>query len=250
MWPLYTHAKTHALPGAKATEGDTRYYKKDFWSKENPKYTEVHYRLAKCARIVNKLAGMEHCELLDVGCGPASLRNVLRKSIQYHGIDIAIQDPAPYLIEADILQAPIAFGDKLFDIVVAQGLFEYLGEFQREKLSEIAQLLQPGGTFVVSYVNFGHRDPQIYWPYSNVRSLADFRASLERDFVIHRHFPTSHNWRHSEPNRRLVRAVNMHLNVNIPVISPRLAVEYFFICSARRPPATPAGSTSAIETLE
>src|SRR3974390_3204125 len=130
MWPLHAHAKIHAPSGAKATEEDTRYYKKDFWSTENPKYTEVHYRLAKCARIVNKLAGTEQRELLDVGCGPAALRNVLRRNIQYHGIDIAIQDPDPYLIEADILQTPIAFGDKMFDIVVAQGLFEYLGESQ------------------------------------------------------------------------------------------------------------------------
>jgi hypothetical protein len=32
-------------------------------------------------------------------------------------------------------------------------------------------------------------------------------------------------------DRRLLRAINMHVNMNIPVISPKLAVEYFFICS-------------------
>jgi hypothetical protein len=31
-----------------------------------------------------------------------------------------------------------------------------------------------------------------------------------------------------------MRAANMRLNINIPVVSPALAVEYFFICSPRQ----------------
>ena len=45
---------------------------------------------------------------------------LLRPNIQYHGIDIAIHDPAPNLIEADFLEVPIQFGDKHFDIILAQ----------------------------------------------------------------------------------------------------------------------------------
>jgi SAM-dependent methyltransferase len=218
-------------------------YKKDFWSKENLNYSRPHYRLEKSARIVNRLAHGKKATLLDVGCGPATLMSLLRPNIQYYGIDIAIHDPAPNLIEADLLVRPVQFAGKRFDIVIAQGFFEYAGSFQAQKFAEISELLNDGGIFVVSYVNFGHRDKAIYWPYSNVQPLGDFRESLAQHFEIKRSFPTSHNWNHSEPRRKFIREVNMYTNINIPFISPVLGVEYFFICSklscygrsARRP---------------
>lgn len=208
-------------------------YKKDFWSQENLKYSKPHHRLEKSARIINRLAQGRECTLLDVGCGPATLMSLLRPNIQYHGIDIAIHVNAPNLVEADFLDAPIKFGGKTFDMVVAQGVFEYVGDFQARKFAEISQLLNDNGTFIVSYVNFGHRDKNIYWPYSNVQALDDFRQSLARYFAIQRFFPTSHNWHHLEPSRRLVRKANMYLNISIPFASRVLAVEYFFICSKR-----------------
>jgi cyclopropane fatty-acyl-phospholipid synthase-like methyltransferase len=211
----------------------TQYYKHDFWSEENLKYLRPHFRLEKSARIINKLAGPREVELLDVGCGPATLERLLRPNVHYYGIDIALHHPAPNLRESDILEAPIQFGGKVFDIVVAQGLFEYLGEHQSEKFAEIAALLPSDGTFVTTYVNFGHRRRDVYWPYSNVQKIEDFRASLSRAFVVRRWFPTSHNWLHGEPNRRLIKAANMHVNARIPLVSPALAVEYFFICSPR-----------------
>ncbi len=84
--------------------------------------------------------------------------------------------------------------------------------------------------FVASYVNFGHRNTDIYEPYSNVRPLFEFRQDLARHFTILKSFPTSHNWHHNEPSRPLIKFANMHLNVNVPLIGPILAVEYFFIC--------------------
>ena len=216
-------------------EGDisSTLYKKDFWHEENLKYNRPHYRLEKSARIINKLARGKGCMLLDVACGPAALMPLLLPNIQYHGIDIAIHNPAPNLIEADLLETPIRFDDKRFDMVIAQGFFEYAGNFQAQKFAEIAELLNDDGLFIVSYVNFAHRDRRIYYPYSNVQAIDDFRQGLAHYFRIQRFFPTSHNWNHLEPTRRLVRAVNMHINVNIPVISRALAVEYFFICSPR-----------------
>ncbi len=212
--------------------GDTL-HKKDFWSQENLKYSRPHYRLEKSARIINRLARGRRCTLLDVGCGPATLMSLLQSNIQYYGIDIAIHDPAPNLLEADFLETPIRFDDKRFDIILAQGFFEYAGNLQTQKFAEIAGLLNDNGTFVVSYVNFGHRKRYIYEPYSNVQTLNDFRQSLAQHFIIHKFFPTSHNWNHSEPNRKFLRAANMHIDINVPFISRILAVEYFFICSAR-----------------
>jgi hypothetical protein len=119
-----------------------------------------------------------------------------------------------------------------FDVITAQGIFEYVGNLQSQKFAEIAHLLNGNGTFIVSYVNFSHRKRAVYWPYSNVQSPGDFRRSLARHFEIRKIIPTSYNWNHSEPNRKLIRTVNMYMNINIPLISPILAVEYFFICSA------------------
>jgi SAM-dependent methyltransferase len=209
-----------------------RYYKKDFWSKENLNYSQPHYRLEKSARIINRLARGKECTLLDIGCGPATLMRLLAPNIEYYGIDIAIHEPAPNLIEADFLEAPIKFDDKRFDIVLAQGVFEYMGAFQSQKFAEISRLLNENGTFIVSYVNFDHRNPQICRPYSNIQPMENFRSSLAHYFNINRSLPTSHNWNHWEPGRKLLRAGNMHMNMNIPFISPILAVEYFFLCSA------------------
>jgi SAM-dependent methyltransferase len=219
-----------------------RYYKKAFWREENLKYAKPHHRLEKSARIINGIAQGGERTLLDVGCGPATLKRLLDPNIEYHGIDISIHEPAPYLLEYDFLDAPIRFADKKFDIIVAQGVFEYMGAFQTRKFQEIAGLLNDGGVFILSYVNFAHRHREIYFPYNNVQSSDDFREILARYFNINRFFPTSYNWRHSEPSRKLVRAVNMHINANIPVISRILAVEYFYICSSRKSAAVRAQS--------
>ncbi|HEY0716636.1 MAG TPA: methyltransferase domain-containing protein [Streptosporangiaceae bacterium] len=210
-----------------------RYYKKDFWSTENLKYSTPHFRMEKAARLINQLTRGQPRTLLDVGCGPAALRDLLAPSITYHGIDIAIPHPAPDLAEVDFLASPIGYQGQRFDIVLAQGVFEYLGEFQRQKFAEIAGILAPDATFIVSYVNFGHRDREVYWPYNNTQPIRDFRRDLERSFTIQRSLPTSHNWRHSEPRRPILKAANMRLNASIPWVSPKLAVEYFFLCSAR-----------------
>jgi SAM-dependent methyltransferase len=88
-------------------------------------------------------------DLLDVGAArdasafPATECALLRHRYRY-------PDPAPNLREADILQEPIGFGDRRFDIVVAQGLFEYMGEHQDEKLAEIRQVLKDHGRFVTA----------------------------------------------------------------------------------------------------
>lgn len=219
--------------GRPARESAVDIYKRDFWIKENLKHVPAHYRLQKSARIINALAGREECDLLDVGCGPATLMRLVRPNIHYHGIDIAIHDPAPHLIEADILKEPIRFADKRFSIVAALGLFEYVGASQEQKFSEIAQLLSERGRLVLTYTNFGHRDKRIFEAFSNVQPFDDFRRSLARHFTIDRYFPTSYNWHGGQPARPLLKAANMHVKANIPMVGPRLAVEYFFICSRR-----------------
>lgn len=213
-----------ARPGGKL-------YKRDFWITENLKYATPHFRLEKSKRIINRLAGKRECSLLDVGCGPAALMRLINENIHYYGIDIAIHSPGPNLRQADLTKEPVAFDGRKFDIVIAQGFFEYVADYQDQKISEIADVLSSNGRFIASYVNFGHRDRQIYTPYSNIQSIRDFRAALNRRFYVDRCFPTSYNWHHGEPTRRFLKASQLRLNLNIPMVGPSLAVEYFFICS-------------------
>jgi len=210
---------------------DTNYYKRDFWIEENLLYVRPHYRLEKCARLVNRIAGDRQCDLLDVGCGPATLSKLLRRNIHYYGIDLALHERAPNLIQTDFLENEIGFDGRHFDFVIAQGVFEYAGRFQSQKFSEIERILNPGGRFIVSYVNFDHIRRRVLPIYNNIQSIAEFKKSLSRFFVIESFFPTSHHWRHKEPGRKITQRIQMRINANIPFLSPRLAVQYFFICS-------------------
>jgi SAM-dependent methyltransferase len=212
---------------------DESHYKKDFWDTANLSFGEPWYRLQKAAGIVTRLAGQRQCTLLDVGCGPGTLMKLLPGNIEYFGIDIAIHTTARNFIEADIAHTPIAFNGRSFDLVTALGLFEYVDDSQSRKFAEIAEILRRDGKFVVTYTNFGHRRKRIYEAFSNIQPLESFRQDLRRYFTIERSFPASHNWKHSQPSRRPIKAVNMRVNANIPVLSPMLAVDYFFICSPR-----------------
>lgn len=211
-----------------------KYYKEEFWATENMNYAQPHFRLEKAARIVNRLARGRRCDLLDVGCGPATLARLLDRNISYHGIDIAIHQTALNLRQYDFLEEPVQFNDQKFDIVVAQGVFEYVGRFQDVKFAEIAGLLKTDGIFLASYVNFDHLRKSLYEPYSNVQSFDEFRGSLEQVFRIERYFPTSVRWRHQEPKGPIMKRVHMHFNRNIPFVSRKFAVEHFFICRPRQ----------------
>lgn len=221
-----------AQPAAGAVE-----YKKDFWNEENLRYSAPHFRAQKVARLVNKVARGKECDLLDVGCGPGSLRYLLPDNVRYYGIDIAIHEPAPNFIEADLLESPIKFNNRKFDIIVAQGVFEYFGALQAQKFAEIREALTSDGRFILSYWNFGHRNPRMHEPFNNVQSMDEFRSSLASYFNIVSCSPASHNWRQNMSDRKLLKLINMHMNINVPLVSPKLAVEYFFICSRPRPAA-------------
>jgi hypothetical protein len=56
-----TGSKTSPVPNG------VRYYKRDFWSRENLNYAQPHFRLEKAARIVNRMAGGKSRDLLVDG---------------------------------------------------------------------------------------------------------------------------------------------------------------------------------------
>jgi len=214
---------------------DTVYWNREHWIASTDFYKRPYLRLEKCANIVNSLVETREIDLLDIGCGPATLVRYLRSNIRYHGIDIAIHKPAANLIEMDVTREPIMFRNKRFDLIVAAGLFEYLGTFQRPKLREIQDLLKEDGKFVVTFTNFAHVHPPLQEPaYNNTTSIQVFLDDLRTFFRVERHFPSSHNWVRREPKRRWLYWMNMRFSANIPFVSHRLACNYFFICSHKK----------------
>jgi cyclopropane fatty-acyl-phospholipid synthase-like methyltransferase len=206
---------------------------RDYWIVENTLYAEPSFRLKKCAQLINKFATNGSCSLLDVGCGPGALQRLLNPNISYYGIDIAIHNPAPNFKEKDTTHETIGFNDKKFDVVVAMGFFEYMGEHQNRKFGEISRILKDDGIFVMSYINFGHYHRKVWPNYNNVRSISSMTDSLNEVFTVEKCFPASHHWRQKQPGERALRSIQMLVNFNIPILSPLLAVEYFFICSKR-----------------
>lgn len=207
--------------------------KRDFWIEENLVYAKPNFRAKRCAQMIAEISKGEPCDLLDVGCGPASLSQVVGPNITYHGIDIAIHKPAPCLRELDFAHNPISFEAKRFRIVVALGVFEYMGRLQNQKFEEIRSILEPDGKFIMSYVNFRHFRRKVYSMYNNVQSIEEMRRSLEETFTIDRCFPVCHHWRHKQPGRNALPGVQMKVSRPIPLLSSWLAVEYFFVCSPR-----------------
>ncbi|MFZ2095941.1 MAG: class I SAM-dependent methyltransferase [Anaerolineales bacterium] len=207
------------------------FHDQNWWQQESLKYNQPHYRLVKCARIVNALAGDKECDLLDIGCGPAILSQLVEKNIHYYGIDLVIHDPSPNLLEIDLAMNEINFQEKSFDLIVAQGFFEYIGKLQSKKFSEIKRNLKKNGKFIVTYVNFSHLHKQIYPIYNNIMPLNNFIKDLSSVFRIERFFPSSHNWIGTEPRKAWLKKIQMRLYIEIPFISPLFGVEYFFICS-------------------
>ena len=215
-------------------EAVENYRPRDYWIFENAQYAEPSFRLRKLARIVNELTRGRACSLLDVGCGPAALRELLSPNISYYGMDIAIHQPASYLREVDFVRDEIAFGGKRFDFVVGMGVLEYMGKRQNRKFEEIRNILNKDGKFIMSYINFGHCRRMVWPNYNNVQPIATMKRSLQEIFQVEKCFPASHHWRQKQPGKNSLPAIQMRLNSNIPLFSRWLAVEYFFICSHRK----------------
>ena len=151
-------------------------YRKGFWSKENLKLIS-HTSGSKAARIVNDITRGRDPNLSMFGC-KATLMRLLDKNVHYYGIDITIHNPAPnLLLETDFLETPISFGDRL-EIILAQGVFEYLSGLQDQKLQRSAShFLAVMVNSSCSYWNFGHRNKHVYEAFRDLSLLTIFRPT-------------------------------------------------------------------------
>lgn len=111
-------------------------------------------------RVTLRLVGDGPGAILDAGMGPGRLcAELARRGFTVSGVDAApemvsaarerLPDAADRLVCAPIESLP--FPDASFDAVVATGVLEYAS--LPAALAELARMLRPGGTAVVSYPN-------------------------------------------------------------------------------------------------
>ena len=93
-------------------------------------------------------------KIIDLGCGEGRFV----KSYREHGLDIIGLDfnyKAEHVLQGDILKTEQP--DKFYDVVMSLDVIEHLEyEKQETAITEIARILKPGGTFLMSTPNLGH----------------------------------------------------------------------------------------------
>lgn len=210
---------------------NTLYFKKDYWKKENLLYTSAHYRLQRVAQVINCISSKtEQKDLLDVGCGPATLATLLNSNIHYHGIDIALQKSGLQFLEKDIIGEAIDFKNKKFDFVIASGLLEYLGNNQVQKFEEIFNSLKNNGYFITTFSNLDHIQQPRYPSWNNYQTIDSLLHDFRLFFRVEKYYPGSHNIAFKEPSNKLIKKIQSCLCYEIPYFSKRFAVHYIFIC--------------------
>lgn len=206
--------------------------KKQYWIKENYKYKDVHFRLEKIAKIINGKS-KRSADLLDIGCGTATLSNLIREDINYFGIDIAPHTKESNIKELDIVNSVIKFDERKFDVIVASGIFEYLGGYHKEKMHEISGILEEEGFFIVSFSNMKHIKKPKYSSWNNYDGISDFKKNLEEYFKVIDYYPAYHNIKYDEISNAFGKYLARKININLPFISERLGIDFIFICTTR-----------------
>lgn len=116
-------------------------------------------------RIVTEMLAGSRGRLLEVGCGPAvMLPDLLAMGFEVHGIDVSQEmirrgrqrmaghplEKRCHLAIGDVEQ--LQFSDACFEAVLCMGVLEYLPR-HATALAEIARVLKPGGTAVLTVPN-------------------------------------------------------------------------------------------------
>ncbi len=200
------------------------YCGREYWIKENLRYTHRYFRTLKLAKIVNVMSRGKPCDLLDLGCGPETLSSLLNQNVSYFGIDIALHRAQKHLMEMDITRNPIHFHGNTFDFVVAAGLFEYMGNCSHEKYAEILTLLKPNGKFIVTYMNMDHCTKPSFPSWNNIVTIDEFKEGLSQHYHVLDFFPSYYSAKEGDLESELMRKLQLNFNLNIPLIGKRYGV--------------------------
>lgn len=130
-----------------------------YWDERGLAFQKVHHRLRIIREMFDRIPGPV-TTVLDLGCGPATLRQVLPPHVEYFGVDFAaaiveaFADPAHFEV-ADFNVNPSCFDTKTFDVLICSGIFEYVRDPHRfvELLERKATI---GGHLILSYTNRQH----------------------------------------------------------------------------------------------
>jgi ubiquinone/menaquinone biosynthesis C-methylase UbiE len=125
---------------------------------ESPAGFALRVRRQRVLKLFDKPGG----KVLDVGCGPAEMvQDLLNLGCEFWGVD-----PSPRMIEichgrhgetpnVHFLLGEagrLEFPDRFFDAVVCMGVIDGLAD-ARQVVSEMARVLKPGGTMIVTFAN-------------------------------------------------------------------------------------------------
>jgi 2-polyprenyl-3-methyl-5-hydroxy-6-metoxy-1,4-benzoquinol methylase len=117
------------------------------------------------AVILEMLAGLPACRILDLGCSGGLFAAHARASgHQVTGVDYGeipgVRDRTDHFVRASLEEGiPDAVGDG-FDIVVAADVIEHLSR-PGHMLREMCRVLRPGGQVLLSVPNFAHWYPRM-----------------------------------------------------------------------------------------
>jgi ubiquinone/menaquinone biosynthesis C-methylase UbiE len=202
----------------------------EFFDQNVADYEAKHYghdvrtfmtvRQRRVIELVDELKLSKGSAVLDAGCGPGYLLEVLaRRGFQVSGMDgssrmlesaevrlRAAQAEFPFTLkQGDIERLP--FEDAQFDLVLSTGVIEYL-QGDANALREMHRVLRPGGHLVLPVTNlwspvnafegiieFLKRRAWFRRPFNLVWERLGHGALLPRNFRVRRHRPAS--FRHS-----------------------------------------------------
>ncbi|HEY9514849.1 MAG TPA: class I SAM-dependent methyltransferase [Gemmatimonadaceae bacterium] len=126
------------------------------WNQRAQTFDRPHPRLRLIANAIARLPG-NVSTLLDIGCGPGTLRSLLPATIEYFGVDIAgdvipVREDPEHFVIADLNHEDDCFPGRRFTVVVASGMFEYVRDPDRFLLF-VERKLSPDGHFILTYLN-------------------------------------------------------------------------------------------------
>lgn len=128
-------------------------------------------------------------DALDVGCGPGfwtvemlrtgKIKNMTSCDLTAAGVDLCKKRLEIYGLTADVVQAnaeELPFPDNAFDFVASTGVIHHTPNTEKA-LAEIARVLRPGGTAVISvyYKNFVLRHWRVFSPLGKLAFAAGAR---------------------------------------------------------------------------
>lgn len=169
------------------------------WEEGHPDAAYYHDRRRL---VLSLLADRDGGVLLDVGCGPAVMTDVLlARGFEYHGIDLSEQ----MIAEArgrfaghnrvdfqvgDVQALPLE--DDAFDVVLCLGALEYVPDLDRA-LDEIARVLRPDGLFVFSMLNRWSPYRIAERVFHMGQPCADFSTRYANRLLDAHHFASQHS---------------------------------------------------------